>query len=75
MLPESSVFDYASDLAVTVWTTNEHADLLGPNSIDISLSFNEDALVPGLNEIPVTITPLDDDIVVVGEYAVVVEVH
>ena len=75
MLPESSVFDYASDLAVTVWTTNEHADLLGPNSIDISLSFNEDALAPGLNEIPVTITTLDDDIVVVGEYAVVVEVH
>lgn len=74
ILPESSLFQYASDLIITVWTTEDNLSTLSADSVDIFLSYSEGDLVQGLNELTVTITPVNDDIVIVGDYTIVVEV-
>ncbi len=74
VLPASEDFTYASDLIVTVWTTDLKAPSLGPDSIDLTLSYDASELAVGLNELPVRVTPLERQMIVIGEYTVVVEV-
>ncbi|MEA4920590.1 MAG: CdaR family protein [Clostridiaceae bacterium] len=74
MMPESSYFRYVSNLSVTVWTTEDHASSISADNIDVSLSYYPENLHEGLNEISATVTSLDDKMVIVGEYSVIVEV-
>ncbi|MDD6316667.1 MAG: CdaR family protein [Clostridia bacterium] len=73
-LPESTAFDYVSDLSVEVWTTENHTASLSARSVDVELSYYPDDLKEGFNEIPIVVTAVDESVVVVGEYSVVVEV-
>lgn len=74
MLPESTDFEYVSDLAIDVWTTENHAASLSHRSVDVQLSYYPEDLAEGFNEIPVVVTAVDESIVIIGEYSVVVEV-
>lgn len=74
MMPESSYFRYVSDLNVTVWTMEDHVSAISADNIDVALSYYPEDLKEGLNEIPATVTSLDDKMIIVGEYTIIVEV-
>ena len=74
LLPQSEDFTYASDLIVTVWTTADSARSLSSGDVDVTLSYRSEELTPGLNEIPVKVTPLNNQMILIGDYTIVVEV-
>lgn len=74
LLPQSEDFTYASDLIVTVWTTADSARSLSSGDVDVMLSYRSEELTPGLNEIPVKVTPLNNQMILIGDYTIVVEV-
>ena len=73
-LPQNDLFQYESDLTVTVWTTQDNLASVGASSLNVALSYSEDSLEPGLNEIQASVTPADSKVVVVGDYSVMVGV-
>lgn len=73
-LPQNDLFQYESDLTVTVWTTQDNLASVGVSSLNVALSYSEDSLEPGLNEIQASVTPADSKVVVVGDYSVMVGV-
>lgn len=73
-LPQSSVFEYTEGLIITYWTLSDNQASINHSSFDIVLSYVEEELVEGRNEIPVTITPLVDNVAVAGKYTVIVDV-
>ncbi|MBE6993892.1 MAG: hypothetical protein E7423_04545 [Ruminococcaceae bacterium] len=74
LLPQSEDFTYASDLIVSVWTTADSARSLSSGDVDVTLSYRSEELTPGLNEIPVKVTPLNNQMILIGDYTIVVEV-
>lgn len=72
-LPQTDAFEYLSGIKLVVWTKEEN-NVTG-SDFDVKLSYNESQLTPGRNDIQALITPLDDDIIVVGSYTVPVEVY
>lgn len=73
LLPQTDAFEYLSGIKLVVWTREENN--VTSDDFDVELSYSEEQLTTGRNDIQAVIKPLGDDVLVVGSYTVPVEVY